>query len=145
MSSSDILKNGEEVSLPIKMYGKFLDDPHFSSINKFLPLEWINNQCAGTSTLTEEEMDNVQFYNDKIEIVVNVNGFAPRDIRCNITPDKIEVTAQQSDNTSNTAEGVVQSQMSMNRTYELPQRINVNAALCYLSADGFLAIVAPWI
>ncbi|KAF5269327.1 hypothetical protein FQR65_LT02629 [Abscondita terminalis] len=136
------------VALQIPLRGLFEEDECFDTLKRYLPPNWLETQIKIRITSVadvDDSMDNVQFHDDRIEIVINVIGYQPEDIRCNVTSDKIEIVAQQPSNTTSTADGLVQSNTYMNRTYELPRKININQTICFLSSDGFLGISAPWV
>lgn len=56
----------------------------------------------------------------------------------------IQLIAQHEGSAQSGQGGVIQRNMSMDRSYQLPQLVNPELATCCLSSDGILVISAPW-
>ncbi|XP_076269982.1 protein lethal(2)essential for life-like [Rhynchophorus ferrugineus] len=85
-------------------------------------------------------MDNVTFYQDRFEILVDIRGFKPEEIKCTVTQRAVEVLAQSEDYSENN-----QKRMVLSRQYFLPKFANADAGSCCLSSEGVLLVTAPWV
>ncbi|XP_030749538.1 alpha-crystallin B chain-like isoform X3 [Sitophilus oryzae] len=84
-------------------------------------------------------MDNVFFYQDRFEILVDARGFKPEEIKCTVTPRSVEVLAQ----TENQIENA-QRRMTLTRQYVLPKNASPENGTCCLSNEGIFLVTAPW-
>ncbi|KAL3281070.1 hypothetical protein HHI36_004294 [Cryptolaemus montrouzieri] len=84
-------------------------------------------------------MDSVFFHSDRFEILVDARGYRPEELRCVITANNINVTAQKKECVNDSEKNI-----SMSRNYQLPQDIIPENGNCCLSSDGILLITAPW-
>lgn len=89
------------------------------------------------------EVDGVFFTCDKFELVVDVKGYSPENIRCTITGNAIEISATQKEEEGNGQQRCEKS-VTMSRRYQLPANVNPYNSTCNLSSDGLLYVVVPW-
>lgn len=89
------------------------------------------------------DADGVYFSDEKFELVVDVRGYKPENIKCVVTGTVIEINASQIIQEANGSKNYEKS-MSMTRAYQLPSQINPQTSICNLSSDGFLYIMAQW-
>lgn len=75
-----------------------------------------------------------------IQILIDARGFRPEEIKCTITARSVEVVAQKDDPSEN-----AQKRTSLIRQYLLPKNAIPEHGQCCFSADGVLAVTAPWI
>ncbi|RZC36378.1 HSP20 domain containing protein [Asbolus verrucosus] len=84
-------------------------------------------------------MDNVFFGNDRFELMVDTRGYRPEELKCTVGPNTIEITAQKQE-VSAGAQRILETA----RSYQLPQLVVPQQAVCCLSSEGLLLIVVPW-
>ncbi|GLV39261.1 hypothetical protein CBL_06311 [Carabus blaptoides fortunei] len=82
-------------------------------------------------------MEYAYFHNDRFELIVNVKGYKPEDIRVNVLVDKIELLTQKP--LTQTQQNIITT-----RLYQLPQRICPCSGYCQINSEGVLLIWAPW-
>ncbi|ENN76227.1 hypothetical protein D910_04457 [Dendroctonus ponderosae] len=85
-------------------------------------------------------MDRTVFHSDHFEILIDARGFRPEEIKCLLTSQSVEVSAQKEDQSAN-----AQKRMSLVRQYILPKLIVPENGQCCLSSDGMLLIAVPWL
>nr|AHE77379.1 heat shock protein [Lissorhoptrus oryzophilus] len=139
------LKEMYAKSLAIKKCLKFAEDNCFKNIrdtlSKFeIPWEKALEENQTSKIRFVSAMDHVIFHSDRFEILVDTRGFKPEEIKCNMTPTSVEVTAQ----TDAKIDNNVQKRMSLSRQYMLPQNAVPENGVCCLSQEGILLITAPW-
>ena len=71
--------------------------------------------------------------------MIDTRGYNPEDLKCTVGPNSVEVTAQRQE-ISTTA----QRCMATSRSYQLPQNVLPQQAVCCLSTEGILLVAVPW-
>ncbi|GJQ77742.1 hypothetical protein Trydic_g16009 [Trypoxylus dichotomus] len=145
-----ITDSNKGTDLQIQNCGKFSEDNTFSAIrDKYqeknasqsvvpaLPCGIVDPDLQ--QILAAKEIDGIFFSNDKLEVVVDVRGFNPENVRCNITGEVIEISASQHSQEDESK----MSQKSMTRKYQV-RDMDPENSICNLSSDGFLYITVPW-
>ncbi|XP_066148166.1 alpha-crystallin A chain-like [Euwallacea fornicatus] len=85
-------------------------------------------------------MDQVIFHPDHFEILIDLRGFRPEEIKCILTANTVEVIAQNAQQMEN-----AQKILYLVRQYLLPKNASSEQGYCCLVGEGMLFITAPWI
>ncbi|XP_025834572.1 alpha-crystallin B chain-like [Agrilus planipennis] len=128
--------------IPIDTFKEFECDKVFEGIRNSLKntgQNWIENFKCGNA----KAMDSVFFHKDRFEVVIDVRGYCPNEIKCQMLGNVIEILAEKKDE-NECPGGTTNRVMTLTRRYELPQAIKPNCGSCALSSDGVLVICAPW-
>ncbi|XP_050311431.1 alpha-crystallin A chain-like [Anthonomus grandis grandis] len=137
------------VLLTVEACRCFAQDPCFEKIKRsfesigFKWQEELVDKLKTSSNLdrvTSLIMDKAFFLPDRFEILIDARGFRPEDIKCMLTANSLEVSAQKEDRTDN-----AQKRISLTRQYVLPQNAVPEKGQCCLSSDGMLLVTAPWL
>ncbi|KAI4459737.1 heat shock protein hsp-12.2-related [Holotrichia oblita] len=139
--------------IPLNHCGAFDEDAVFASVKDKYRQEQTEPQGVNPELQAAisdpnvlkltSDADGVYFSNDKFELVVDVRGYKPENVKCIVTGNVIEVNASQTIQEANGSKSYEKS-MSMNRAYQLPSQINPQTSVCNLSSDGFLYVMAAW-
>lgn len=143
----------DQTELPIERRGALDEDELFSTVKDKYRKE-LEGRVVNPEMLAEindpnilkltTDTDGVFFTKERFELIVDLRGYKPENIRCIVTDNAIEIIALRNDPEMTAGTQKCQNSSSMSRRYQLPSSVNPQNSMCNLSSEGFLYISVPW-